>query len=102
MKDVYSPDETLTRGLAKLRMDDQIITIISKAIDSLTKREKSLLRLKYGLDGDSPLTLRQIGERIGRSAPLVQQVVARARRKLGHPVRCGKIIRLLEALAISN
>ena len=48
---------------------------------SRSDRERMILRACYGLDGPEQ-SLREVGERIGVSAPRVRQIVRRALGKL--------------------
>jgi RNA polymerase primary sigma factor len=58
---------------------------IEDMLTALSPREARILRLRYGLSGDSPLTLKEIGTRIGVSRERVRQIVAQALSKLRHP-----------------
>ena len=40
--------------------------------------------LRFGLEGEAPLTLREVGERVGLTREWVRKIEARAIRKLGH------------------
>ena len=60
---------------------------VEKALASLTPREARILRLRYGLGGGRPLTLNEIGERIGVTRERVRQIARHALRKLRHPSR---------------
>lgn len=65
-----------------LREDDlQTISILLDAIDD---REATILRLRFGLDGNEPLTLKQIGKHIGLTRERVRQIEIEALRKLNH------------------
>lgn len=44
----------------------------------LGAREASVLRLRFGLEGDAPLTLRQVGQRLGLSGEAVRRLERRA------------------------
>jgi len=56
---------------------------ISKAMNAvLSEREKLILRLRYGLAGEEPMTLEKIGGRIGLTRERIRQIQAHALRKL--------------------
>ena len=78
-KDMPSPAESVE---LQILSED-----VERALASLPPREARILRLRYGLDGGPPLTLKEIGTRIGVSRERVRQIVRRALRKLRHPRR---------------
>lgn len=56
---------------------------LDRMLQTLDERERAILRQRYGLDGSRrPLTLEQIGRRIGVSKERVRQLAARAMEKL--------------------
>ncbi len=70
------PDEQL------LESDD--LDTISKLLDAIDEREATILRLRYGLDGNEPLTLKQIGAEIGLTRERVRQIEIESLRKLNN------------------
>jgi RNA polymerase sigma factor (sigma-70 family) len=52
--------------------------VISRAVASLEPREREIVESRFGLHGESPLTLQQIGERMGLSRERVRQLETRA------------------------
>ena len=48
----------------------------------LTRREKEILRLRFGLGGSKALTQNEIGERLGISRSYVSRIEKKAIRKL--------------------
>jgi RNA polymerase primary sigma factor len=48
----------------------------------LNEREQKILRLRFGLDGEEPLTLAEIGRQINMSRERVRQLEAKAIMKL--------------------
>jgi RNA polymerase primary sigma factor len=55
---------------------------IRDLLQSLTPRERQVIRFRYGLDGDRELTLHEVGRKLGLSHEAVRQVECRALRKL--------------------
>ncbi len=56
---------------------------LGEAVNILDERERTVVRLRYGLgEQEQPLTLRELGQRMGISKQRVQQIEARALRKL--------------------
>ncbi len=56
--------------------------MIGKLLDALDEREATILRLRYGLTDEDPLTLKEIGSRINLTRERVRQLEAEALRKL--------------------
>lgn len=55
---------------------------VRKLLDVIDKRESTILRLRYGLDGREPLTLKEIGEEIGLTRERVRQIEIDAMKKI--------------------
>jgi RNA polymerase primary sigma factor len=51
-------------------------------IERLDVRERTILVLRYGLEGETPLTLKEIGRRLGVTREWVRKIEVRAVRKL--------------------
>ncbi len=57
-------------------------TLILHLLDDLDERESKILKLRYGLEGDEPLTLKEIGAAINLTRERVRQIECEALRKL--------------------
>lgn len=57
-------------------------TRIVGLLESLDDRESKILRLRYGLDGQEPMTLKQIGIEISLTRERVRQIECEALRKI--------------------
>lgn len=68
------PDEACVASAERRRLDD--------FLSVLTPRDAEIMRLRYGLDGHRPLTLQEIGDRMGLSRERVRQIESVALRKL--------------------
>ena len=58
-------------------------TALHRALADLPEREQEIVRLRYGLNGDSdPKSLEEIGRRLGLTRERVRQIEARALQRL--------------------
>jgi RNA polymerase primary sigma factor len=71
-----APDEqTFERALSEA---------VTESLASLKERESKILRLYFGLDGDEPMTLEEIGTRMGITRERVRQIKEKALSRLRH------------------
>ena len=63
-------------------VDPLLIETIAQAVDALPSVEAEVVRLRYGLTGNEPMTRREIGEIIGRSPSEISRIETSALRKL--------------------
>ena len=69
-----SPDEQVLRA-------DNLETI-RELLSAIDDREATILKLRYGLTGEDPLTLKEIGQRIGLTRERVRQIEIECLKKL--------------------
>lgn len=69
-----TPDEEVG-GNDDLRKLDQLL-------DQIDERAATILKLRYGLEGDEPMTLKQIGQKIGLTRERVRQIEHETLRRL--------------------
>ncbi len=60
-------------------------------LDTLTPREKKVLRLRFGLDDGRARTLEEVGREFNVTRERIRQIEAKALRKLRHPSRSKKL-----------
>lgn len=65
-------------------------------LDTLSEREKKVLRLRFGLDDGRSRTLEEVGQVFGVTRERIRQIEAKALRKLRHPSRSKKLKDFLE------
>ena len=60
---------------------------IEEVLTGLSDQEQHVLRMRFGLDDDTPKTLEEIGKVFGVTRERIRQIEAKAIRKLRHPSR---------------
>ncbi len=85
---VPAPAEAATQMLLREQLD--------KVLDSLTDREKKVLRLRFGLDDGRQRTLEEVGKEFNVTRERIRQIEAKALRKLRHPSRSKQLKDYLE------
>jgi RNA polymerase primary sigma factor len=80
------PDDNLP-ACDDVLSDDELRGEIQTAMGALTEGEGRVLRMYYGLDGQSPMTLEEIGTYVGRTRERVRQIKEKGLQKLRHPNR---------------
>ena len=60
-------------------------------LETLTPREASVLRLRFGLEDGRPRTLEEVGKEFNVTRERIRQIEAKALRKLRHPTRSKKL-----------
>ncbi len=73
-----SDNDEVEEGVIKDVLEKELRDIINK----LPEKERKVLELRYGLNGNEPLTLREIGDTLGISRERVRQLETRAIKKL--------------------
>ena len=58
---------------------------LANALGALNELERDVIRMRYGLDGDLPRTLSDVGKEFGITRERVRQIEGRALGKLRHP-----------------
>lgn len=74
-----SPMEAAARQLLIEQIDD--------ALSSLNARERRVIEMRFGLQGEQPRTLEEIGREFGVTRERIRQLEGLALRKLRHPSR---------------
>jgi RNA polymerase primary sigma factor len=62
---------------------------LGQLLEEIDERAAKILKLRYGLDGEDPMTLKEIGERIGLTRERVRQIEHEALRKLRDSMMVG-------------
>jgi RNA polymerase primary sigma factor len=65
---------------------------LSKALESLTPRERRIIELRFGLDNEYGRTLEEVGTELGLSKERIRQIEKEALAKLRHPSHSRELI----------
>ena len=87
-EDAPAPAEAAAFTLLK----EQLLDVL----DTLTDREKKVLKLRFGLDDGRARTLEEGGKEFQVTRERIRQIEAKALRKLRHPSRSKKLRDYLE------
>jgi RNA polymerase sigma factor (sigma-70 family) len=83
---------------ADTALEGDALSQIDAALGELEERERLILVLRFGLHGQEPQTLEQIGEHFGLTRERIRQMQNRALAKLRHPSRAHNLSGLLDVL----
>ena len=81
-EDAMAPDEAALKTITNEDIDSVLHT--------LTPREESVIRLRFGLQDGRCHTLEEVGSEFNVTRERIRQIEAKALRKLRHPVRSNK------------
>src|SRR5207244_12463458 len=79
-------------ALINVNLKDQT----SHVLRTLTPREEKVIKMRFGLEDGSELTLEEVGQSFAVTRARIRQIEAKALRKLRHPSRSRKLRAFLE------
>lgn len=83
-------DTTFDSPIAKIEATD-LMSTVNSVLDTLGEREADILRYRFGMKGERPHTLEEIGQIYGLTRERVRQLEDKAMRKLRHPARAAAL-----------
>ncbi|MCQ2611002.1 MAG: RNA polymerase sigma factor RpoD/SigA [Treponema sp.] len=79
-----SPDEVVIDGAMKDDIDD--------ALKTLRPNEEKVLRLRYGIGGTKPMSLKEVGDECNLTKERIRQIEKNALTRMQHPARAKKLV----------
>ena len=83
LNEVFIDSDDLMSDIEQRDAHERIINVMS----ILKDREQKVIRERFGLDGNTPKTLEEIGDEMGVTRERIRQIEAKALRILRHPSR---------------
>ncbi|HEY3175740.1 MAG TPA: RNA polymerase sigma factor RpoD/SigA [Candidatus Polarisedimenticolia bacterium] len=74
-----------------LLLKSSLKTLLHAALDELDPKEEKVVKLRFGLDGEEPKTLKEIGEMMNLSRERIRQIEAQALDKLNRSQKCQQL-----------
>jgi RNA polymerase primary sigma factor len=84
------PEESVTRR--------EEFRLVLQLLEQIDERDARVIRLRYGLEGKEPLTLKQIGREVGLTRERVRQIEVEALRRLQQKITDDRPLRFLRQL----
>jgi RNA polymerase primary sigma factor len=78
-----SPTDSVSEHLLREKVEEVLST--------LSPREAKVLRMRFGLCGEHPCTLEEVGQKFGLTRERIRQIEGRALRRLRHPRRARQL-----------
>lgn len=92
---IADPQFSTTSGKASfVYLQDQL----EKILNTLTKREEEVVRLRFGMDDGMPRTLEEVGLIFNLTRERIRQIEAKALKKLRHRTRSDKLRECVDLL----
>ncbi len=72
-------------------MNDALKNDIDDVLSTLKPNEEKVLRLRYGLDGSKPMSLKEVGDVCNLTKERIRQIEKRALVRMQHPARMNRL-----------
>mgnify|MGYP000860870710 CR=1 FL=1 len=68
-------------------VDEALREAILKSLETLSEKEQTVIKYRYGLDGNEPMSLKEIGKKFNLTKERIRQIEKKAIRRLRSPSR---------------
>src|SRR5690606_898046 len=81
------PEDEHAQPPPSARTQDMLRSRIDEVLDSLSLREREVVKFRFGIGRDSTYTLEELGKKFKVTRERIRQIEIRALKKLQHPTR---------------
>ena len=78
-------------------IDGSLREDINRVLSTLSEKESEIVQYRFGLNGRSPLSLKEIGDRYNLTKERIRQIEKKALKRLQHPKRSARLESYLSA-----
>ena len=75
----------------EMMIDKTLQESIEEVLSTLTDKESSVIRFRFGLNGERPHSLKEIGDKYNLTKERIRQIEKKAISRLRHPIRSQKL-----------
>ncbi len=91
-------EDKMASSPARSTMHSILREEMREVLDTLTERERNILKLRFGVDDGYPRTLEEVGAIFKVTRERVRQIETKALKKLRHPTRARKLRHYIDLL----
>jgi RNA polymerase primary sigma factor len=84
-------EDSLTPSPTESANEQLLREKVEEVLGTLSPREARVLRMRFGLCGERPYTLEEVGQKFGLTRERIRQIEGRALRRLRHPRRARQL-----------
>ncbi|MBR6079235.1 MAG: RNA polymerase sigma factor RpoD/SigA [Treponema sp.] len=84
-------EDTASESPDAMAINNSMKEEISAVLNTLRPNEAKVLRLRYGLTGEKPMSLKEVGDVCNLTKERIRQIERRAIGRMQHPVRIAKL-----------
>ena len=70
------------QNIEEIAEQKELEELILQCLDNLTDKEKSVIKMRFGFNGEEPMTLEAVGNQLGVTRERIRQIEAKSIRKL--------------------
>jgi RNA polymerase primary sigma factor len=84
-------EDSVSGGPEKEIMRESLVSDLEKVLCTLDSREADIIRFRYGLGEQEPMSLKELGERYALTKERIRQIEEKALARLQHPSRKARL-----------
>lgn len=84
-------EDTMYKNPEEIAISDNLHEDIEDILETLTPKEASVLRYRFGLDGEEPMSLKEVGKVFNLTKERIRQIEKKAVSRLQHPTRARRL-----------